>query len=74
MTPTHINPVQWQQALGYARQSCAHVFRDGGTPEDALRAFGLSMLKDQSDSDWSGVVEHIADAICAHPAPLDKAA
>ncbi|MGH1419375.1 MAG: hypothetical protein ACRBCJ_11010 [Hyphomicrobiaceae bacterium] len=74
MTPTHVNPVQWQQALGYARQSCAHVFRDGGTPEDALRAFGLTMPKDEDHSDWSGVVEHIADAICANPAPIDKAA
>lgn len=29
----HINPVQWHQAVGYARQACARFFRDGSTPE-----------------------------------------
>ena len=41
MSPRYINPVQWQQSIGYARQACARLFRDGGTPADALAAFGL---------------------------------
>ena len=42
MSPHHINPAQWQQAMGYARQACARIFRDGGTPAEACRAFGLT--------------------------------
>ena len=41
MSPRYINPVQWQQSIGYARQACARLFRDGSTPADALAAFGL---------------------------------
>ena len=37
MSPRHINSVQWQQAIGYARQVCARMFRDGGTPAEAWR-------------------------------------
>ena len=42
MFPRHVNSVQWEQAIGYARQACARIFRDGGTPATALGAFGLS--------------------------------
>ena len=42
MFPRHINAVQWEQAIGYARQACARIFRDGGSPATALGAFGLS--------------------------------
>ncbi len=45
MTPDHINPIQWHQANSIARQSCARFFRDGGTPADAMRAFGLEPAK-----------------------------
>ena len=42
MSFNHVNPLQWHQAVGIARQSCARFFRDGGAPADALLAFGLS--------------------------------
>jgi hypothetical protein len=40
-SPAHINPMLWQQSLGLARQISARVFRDGGTPGDAVLAVGL---------------------------------
>jgi hypothetical protein len=70
MPPRHINPVQWQEAIGYARQACARIFRDGGNPGDAVRAFGLVM--GEPATDWSTAVDRIAHALCA-PA-LRKAA
>ncbi len=63
MTPTEINPEQWQHAIGVARQTCARIFRDGGSPTDALEAFGV-VLPDAS-SDWKSAVETIAQALCA---------
>src|SRR5262245_22399444 len=69
MPPRHINPVQWQQAMGYARQACARIFRDGGGPDDAVRAFGLMS---EPTTDWGTAVDRIAHALCA-PA-LRKAA
>ena len=38
----HVNPVQWNQALGLARRSCSHVFQQGGGPADAIQLHGLS--------------------------------
>jgi hypothetical protein len=70
MSPRHINPVQWQQSVGYARQACARFFRDGGSPADALAAFGMS--GSLPSADWSTAVERIAQVLCA-PA-LRKAA
>lgn len=66
MIPDHINPLQWHQSLGIARQSCARVFRDGGTPAEALKAFGLSPA-DRADNDWSRAVETIAEYLCQQP-------
>jgi hypothetical protein len=66
MTPNHLNSAQWIQALGYSRQSCARVFRDGGTPSDALSAFGL----EADDADWSRAVDLIATALCSRPMQL----
>ena len=60
----HINSVQWEQAIGYARQVCAGIFRDGGTPRAALSAFGLSVAE---PADWSAAVERIATALCSQP-------
>jgi hypothetical protein len=63
MQPTpHINPVQWEQAVGYARQLCARIFRDGGSPCAALATFGLNAT---DPSDWSAAVDRIALALCA---------
>ena len=39
--PEYLSPIQWQQAIAVSRQECARIFRDGGTPGDALVAFGL---------------------------------
>jgi hypothetical protein len=71
MTPEYINPVAWNQAIGLARQSCARIFRDGGTPADALAAFGL-VASDAAQVDWTKAVSAIAEMLCA-PA-LSKAA
>jgi hypothetical protein len=62
--PDHINPAQWHQSLGYARQACARIFRDGGTPRDAILAFGLAS---HTAKDWSKAVELIAEVLCAQP-------
>ena len=62
MSPHHINSVQWQQAMGYARQACARIFRDGGNPTEACRTFGLS---GESAADWSIAVDRIALVLCA---------
>lgn len=61
----HINPMQWHQAQGVARQSCARFFRDGGTPADAVRAFGIASVEDGLD--WVKAVEQIAGVLCAQP-------
>jgi hypothetical protein len=57
----HITSVQWEQAMGYARQTCAGIFRDGGTPRAALKAFGLTVTE---PADWSTAVDRIALALC----------
>jgi hypothetical protein len=59
----HINSVQWEQAMGYAREACAGIFRDGGSPRSALAAFGLGT----DGADWSTAVDRIATALCARP-------
>jgi hypothetical protein len=63
MFPNHVNPVQWSQVTGYARQACARIFRDGGSAADALAAFGLQ--PGTADADWSIAVDRIALALCA---------
>ena len=60
--PAHINPVNWNQSIGYARQACARIFRDGGSPEDAVRAFGIAY---NPATDWSRAVELIAESLAA---------
>ena len=62
MFPRHINAVQWEQAVGYARAVCARIFRDGGDPASALAAFGL-LSSDRAD--WSTAVDRIAHTLCA---------
>ena len=70
MTPNNVNPVQWEQSIGYARSVCARVFRDGGHPADALAAFGLDTS--EAPADWAVVVDRIATQISK--TPLRKAA
>lgn len=64
MTMPPIDDLQWEQALAIARQSCAAVFRDGGTPGDAMAVFGLKVEPSDGHSDWSRVVESIALLYC----------
>jgi len=64
MSPRHVNPMQWHQAAGYARQSCARFFRDGGTPMDAMRAFAVGEAE-RAANDWGKAVEGIAEVLCA---------
>ena len=64
MSPQHVNPLQWHQAVGVARQSCARFFRDGGTPADALSAFGVP-VDARLASDWGKAVDAIAEVLCA---------
>ncbi|MFN3868689.1 MAG: hypothetical protein ACK4MF_06450 [Hyphomicrobiaceae bacterium] len=68
MTPDHINPLHWHQAMGFARQACARVFRDGGSPADALEAFGIAADADAAKTNWDKTVEKVAHALCAQPA------
>jgi hypothetical protein len=56
--------MQWHQAVGYARQSCARFFRDGGTPMDAVRAFDVCD-DERAANDWGKAVEAIAEVLCA---------
>ena len=60
MFPRHINPLQWTEAVGYARSVCARFFRDGSGPVEALRAFGLT--EPETAADWSIAVDRIAQA------------
>lgn len=57
------DPGQWHQAVGVARQACARIFRDGGKPGDAIRAFGLSEASTPV-ADWSRAVALIAESLC----------
>ncbi|MCL4766763.1 MAG: hypothetical protein KJZ80_11055 [Hyphomicrobiaceae bacterium] len=63
MNRDHINPLQWHPAVGVARQVCARVFSDGGTPADAVIAFGLA-AGDAQAMTWSKAVEVIAERLC----------
>ena len=63
MLASNINPVQWNQAQGLSRQSCARIFRDGGSPADALKAFGLAATAPDK-MDWSKAVDLIAEQLC----------
>lgn len=62
--PRSINPAHWHQSVGYARQACARVFRDGGSPSEAVAAFGVTA---EGPVDWSRAVDVIAESLCARP-------
>ncbi len=64
--PAQQFPAQWQQNVGLARQACARVFRDGGTPAEALRVFGL--VDTDAPRDWAVVVDRIAASLGAQGA------
>lgn len=58
--PAHANVIEWHQSMGLARQACARIFRDGGSPADALAVFGLAA---KADVDWGRAVEMIAEKL-----------
>jgi hypothetical protein len=58
--PLAISPVQWDQAIGLARQTCARIFRDGGSPADAVHAFGLA-----DAASWDRAIASIATSLCS---------
>lgn len=64
-TPVNVDPAQWLQSVGLARQACARIFRDGGTPADALIAFGIPA--DRPDLNWSKTIDLIAEHLNAYP-------
>ncbi len=63
--PPNVDPAHWHQSVGYARQACARVFRDGGSPAEAIATFGAKV---DGRLDWSRAVEVIAEVMCARPA------
>ncbi|MEZ5850458.1 MAG: hypothetical protein R3D68_07400 [Hyphomicrobiaceae bacterium] len=62
--PQNVNPILWNQSVGYARQICARIFRDGGAPADAVVAFDIA---GDTATDWSKAVELIAHALSTTP-------
>lgn len=68
---SELNPIQWQQSMGLARQVCARVFRDGGQPADALMAFGVEAA---SVASWDKAVEMIAGEMSRRSTPNRRAA
>ncbi|MGL4397105.1 MAG: hypothetical protein ACRCS9_11245 [Hyphomicrobium sp.] len=66
--PDHVNPIQWHHAMAVSRQACARIFRDGGSPVDALVAFGVATMSGDPLS-WEKAVDKIANELCAHPLP-----
>lgn len=65
-SPAHLDPAQWHQAVGVARQACARIFRDGGSPADALSAFHVK-VSTCDGLDWSKAVTRVAETLCAVP-------
>jgi hypothetical protein len=63
--PHNLNPIQWQQALDVSRQACAKIFRDGGSPREALASFGV--MAEKAGLTWEKAVDAIAAELCAHP-------
>lgn len=64
--PPNISPVEWSQALGLARQTCARVFRDGGSPADAVKIHGLDGAG-IGPSQWDRAIQRIAAALSGAP-------
>lgn len=60
--PDYVNPVEWELALSMARSICADMFRKGGTPLDALRAYGIE--RSFSHPNWQNAIDIIALANC----------
>jgi len=66
MKPENLTHAQWQTALVIASSVCDPIRRAGGTPADALNAFGLSDVGLTSKV-WSKVHYLIATAVYRQP-------
>jgi hypothetical protein len=71
LEPRHVRPQQWRQAIDVSRETCARFFRDGRSPADAVRAYGMAPSE---AAGWTGAVHAIAEAVCAGPMPLKRVA
>jgi hypothetical protein len=60
---SHINSTQWTEAVGRAHDYCSAIGRRGGSPIDAVRAYGLFKL-DSDPADWEKAEQLIALAMC----------
>ncbi|MGE0767991.1 MAG: hypothetical protein AB7L90_16140 [Hyphomicrobiaceae bacterium] len=70
--PAHVNPILWQQSLGLARQISARVFRDGGSPGDAVAVMGLGAPA--GPITWDKAVALIASELSRGRAPDQRRA
>ncbi len=61
--PANINPVQWSQAVGLARQAAARVYREGGSAREAAESFGVKITKPDGLS-WDRAIEMMAERVC----------
>ena len=64
--PSYCNPMQWHQAQAMSREECARVFRDGGTPADAIATFGM---KPEDSATWEKAVDQIANELLVRTLP-----
>ena len=60
--PANINPVQWSQSVGLARQAAARVYREGGSAREAAESFGVKVGK--GDVSWDRAIEMMAERVC----------
>jgi hypothetical protein len=67
MMMQHIDAAQMDATTGIARQVCARVFRDGGTPADAMEVFGIAHV--DVHAGWRDAVDTIARALATTPEP-----
>jgi hypothetical protein len=62
--PANINPVQWSQAVGLARQAAARVYRNGGSAREAAESMGVRIDTDVEVT-WDRAVLMMAERVCS---------
>lgn len=70
--PDYVNPIEWELALSMARSICADVFREGGTPKDALRTYGVRQTL--THPNWQTAIDIIAYSNCSSGTARKQAA
>jgi hypothetical protein len=63
LEPHDVRPRQWRQAADVAREACARFFKDGRSPADAMRAYGLAA---SGAADWTQAVNVLVELHCAN--------